>query len=115
MKYMLMFCGPTAEEEQRHERMSEEYARVYGRIGEWFQQNHGVMTSAEELFAPSSATTVRLDGGSPVVTDGPFIEAKETIGGFAVVDVPDLDAALALAKTWPGSGPVEVRPVKEQP
>jgi hypothetical protein len=47
-----------------------------------------------------------------MVTDGPFIEAKEVIGGFAVVDVADLDEALEMAKAWPG-GDVEVRPVVE--
>jgi hypothetical protein len=47
-----------------------------------------------------------------MVTDGPFIEAKEVIGGFAVVDVANLDEALELAKSWPG-GDVEVRPIVE--
>jgi hypothetical protein len=46
------------------------------------------------------------------VIDGPFIEAKESIGGFSVVEVPDRAAAIALAKTWPGHG-IELREVKE--
>jgi len=44
------------------------------------------------------------------VFDGPFIESKEQVGGFAMIEVPDLDAAIAVAKSWPG-GDVEVRPV----
>jgi hypothetical protein len=53
--------------------------------------------------------------GSPTVTDGPFMEAKEAIGGFAVVDLPDVDEALRLAKAWPARGSVEVRPFMEAP
>ena len=52
-----------------------------------------------------------------VVVDGPFNEAKEVIGGFTIIDVPDLDAAIALTKTWPCStcpgSPVEIRPMVE--
>ena len=65
----------------------------------------------DELQAPSTATTVKFVDGKPVVTDGPFIEAKETIGGYAVVDVADLDTALDMAKAWPPGGMVEVRPI----
>jgi hypothetical protein len=46
-----------------------------------------------------------------VVTDGPFLEGKEQIGGYAEVQVADLDEALEMAKTWPGRGTVEIRPV----
>lgn len=46
-----------------------------------------------------------------IVTDGPFVESKETIGGFAMVEVADIGAAVALAKTWPTGGTVEVREV----
>lgn len=60
----------------------------------------------------STATVVdrRGDGASPTVTDGPFAEAKEVLGGFYLIGAPDLDTALALAKVCP-SGVVEVRPV----
>ena len=46
-----------------------------------------------------------------MVTDGPFIEAKEQIGGYAAIEVADLDEALRMARTWPGRGAVEIRPV----
>ena len=49
--------------------------------------------------------------GPPVVTDGPFLEGKEQIGGYAEIDVADLDEALRMATTWPGRGTVEIRPV----
>ncbi len=64
-----------------------------------------------EALAPSAtATTVRKGGGSPVVTDGPFAETKEALGGFYLVECADLDQALSFAGTLPGTT-VEVRPV----
>lgn len=86
---------------------------MYGRIYEWFGANAAVITdSGAELLGPETATTVRSGG---VVVDGPFSEAKEVIGGFSVIDVADLDAAIALARTWPAlAAPgvsVEVRPM----
>jgi hypothetical protein len=53
----------------------------------------------------------RIGRAEPVVTDGPFIEAKEQIGGYASIEVEDLDEALRMAKSWPGRGSVEIRPV----
>jgi hypothetical protein len=65
----------------------------------------------ERLQPSSRATTVRLDGGAASIVDGPFAETKETIGGYAIVEVPDLDAALEMAKSWPASPAVEIRPI----
>ena len=66
----------------------------------------------EELQPRHTATTVRFGPDhSAVITDGPFVESKEMVGGWAIVDVADLDEALALAKSWPGRDGVEVRPV----
>jgi hypothetical protein len=66
------------------------------------------------LERSSSATTIRnsFDGGDPITTDGPFIETKEAIGGFYIIEAADLDQALALARQCP-SGIVEVRPVMD--
>lgn len=75
----------------------------------------GVMVYGCGLHAPSSATVVRQKGGEILLTDGPFIEAKEHLGGFWIIKAPDLDAALAWAKkaTVACAGPVEVRPIQE--
>jgi hypothetical protein len=55
---------------------------------------------------------VRWQEGKPVVIDGPYVETKETIGGYGIIEVPDLDAAIEIAKTWPARGhAVEIRPV----
>ena len=65
------------------------------------------------LQATSTATTVRVRGGKALITDGPFAETKEQLGGFFLVDAPDLDEAIAMAARIPGarSGSVEVRPI----
>ena len=62
-----------------------------------------------------TATTVSWDDGRPIVTDGPFLESKESIGGYGVFEVADLDAAIEIAKGWPAPGhKVEIRPVVER-
>ena len=73
----------------------------------------GVMTAAGGLMPPHTATTLRARGGEVVVEDGPFADTKEQLGGFFVVDVADLDAALAWARRCPAadSASVEVRPL----
>ena len=68
------------------------------------------IVSGEGLAGSATSTTVRQSDGGPVLTDGPFIETKEALGGYYVVDCTDLDQALALARTLPGEV-VEVRPV----
>ena len=88
--------------------------RDYPAIGRWFGElaQRGVLHGGAELQAARTATTVSWEAGRPVLTDGPFVEAKETIGGFGVVEVPDLDAAIEIAQTWPARGHrVEIRPI----
>lgn len=71
----------------------------------------GSSVVAGEALAPTkTATSVRQTAEGAVVTDGPFVETKEAVGGFYLIDCPDLDAALALARTLPAEG-VEVRPI----
>jgi len=71
--------------------------------------------AAEPLKTTDTATTVRIRDGETLVTDGPFAEIKEHLGGFYLIDVPDLDAALRVAARFPAAaaGCVEVRPVLE--
>jgi hypothetical protein len=66
--------------------------------------------SGEALAPQATSTTVRTGGASPLVTDGPFAETKEALGGYYVVDCSDLDQALAFARSLPADT-VEVRPV----
>jgi hypothetical protein len=68
------------------------------------------------LEQPENATTVRVEGGQTLTTDGPFVAIKEAIGGYLFFDADDLDAAIALAAKIPAArmgGAVEVRPIKE--
>ena len=84
----------------------------------WFEYTQalmeaGVHLGGEALQPTDTATTVRERDGQRLVTDGPFAETKEILGGFYLIDVPDLDAALDWAAKIPsvGRGSVEVRPV----
>lgn len=76
-------------------------------------KDSGALVGAEQLQETETATTVRLRGGERLLTDGPFIETKEHLLGFYLVDVPDLDTALDWAARMPliRFGTVEVRPV----
>ncbi|MEV1329859.1 YciI family protein [Micromonospora costi] len=77
----------------------------------------GIVVSGHSLADLTTATTVRVDAtGERAVTDGPFAETREVLGGYYVIDVPNLDVALDWAARCPGSrgnGAVEVRPVAE--
>ena len=75
------------------------------------------IVSGEQLQPIETATTVRVQNGQTLLTDGPFVDAKEHVGGFIVVEVEDLDAALAIAARIPAArmgGAVEVRPLVER-
>jgi hypothetical protein len=70
----------------------------------------------EALQPIATATTIRLANGRPLVADGPFAETKEQLGGYYMIDAPDLDAAIAWASKMPnlpGGGSVEIRPIME--
>ena len=76
-------------------------------------QKAGVMVGGDRLRPTSSATTVRIADGKTQVLDGPYAETKEQLGGYYIIDVPDLDAAISWAARCPGAshGAVEVRPI----
>jgi hypothetical protein len=74
----------------------------------------GVLLGAEQLAGTDTATSVRVRGGERLLTDGPFLETKEHLAGFFLIDVPDLDTALDWAARMPNaaSGTTEVRAVR---
>jgi hypothetical protein len=78
-------------------------------------QKSGAWVFGGGLFPPETSTVVRTDNGNVVTTDGPFAESKEHLGGFWIVQVADLDAALKLAELGSRAcrGPVEVRPFQD--
>jgi hypothetical protein len=73
----------------------------------------GIYRAGDPLAPSASSTTVRVQGGRRLTTDGPFAETKEVLGGYYIVDCPDLDTALEAAARCPGAayGSVEVRPI----
>src|SRR5947208_5164825 len=77
----------------------------------------GQYVAASPLQPTATATSVRVRGGKRVVTDGPFAETREQLGGYYLVDARDLDEAIAIAARIPGArmGTIEVRPVMEIP
>jgi hypothetical protein len=91
-----------------------EQQKVYADIFKWFETNGDKITDGgAELQPTRTATTIRKRNGKAAVVDGPFIEAKESVGGFAILELPDKAAAVAVAKTWPGYG-IEIRPIVEE-
>lgn len=111
MKYVLLF-GETREFARAMD--SSERQALMAPVMKWFEKHGSKMRGGHQLQPDRTATTVRFDNGKPVIVDGPFIEGKETIGGYAEIEVKDLDEALAIAKEWPTGGPVEVRPIIER-
>jgi len=113
VKYVIMF---TTTPELDAAVPPEHFEEVYRRTYDWFGTHREAMTeSGAQLKPVTTATTVAHGGDAPVVADGPFSEAREAIGGFQVIDVPDLDAAIAIVKTWPllelPGVAVEIRPI----
>ena len=82
-----------------------------------YAEAQGANPTGEPLQSTSTATTVRVRDGETLTTDGPFAETKEVLGGYYILECPDLDAALALAGKIPSVtyGSVEVRPLMEIP
>ena len=110
MKYMLLiFSGDSTGE---YERLSEEQQNAI--LGEYMaiSQEAGAV-GGEQLQPSDTATTVRVEDGRTLTTDGPFAETKELIGGLFLLDLPDLDEAIRLAARIPAArhGSIEIRPV----
>ena len=111
MKYALLIYDNPAErpaDEVAAERLNAQYAALTQTI-----IDAGEMVGGERLARADVATSVRIRAGQVSVTDGPFAETKEHLGGFYLIDVPDLDRALAVAAEIPAAktGVIEIRPV----
>ena len=112
MKYVLMFVDTEQFAADLATMGEGERERAYARVQAWFADHAGKLRGGSKLQAPETATTVRLEGGEPVITDGPFVEGKEVVSGYAEIDVADLDEALRMVKDWPGCPVVEIRPLE---
>jgi hypothetical protein len=112
MKYVLLFVDTEQFDNDLRAMGPAERDRAYQRVHQWFADNAHVIRGGRKLQSPDTATTVRLDGREPVITDGPFVEGKEVVSGYAEIEVDDLDEAMRIVKTWPGCPVVEIRPVE---
>jgi hypothetical protein len=114
-QYLLSVHGVEGQEPPPAEQREEIFAAVD--IFNQEVQEAGAWVFAGGLEPPETATVVRVDSGEAVLTDGPFAESKEHIGGFWIVDVADLDAALKWAEAGARAcrNPVEVRPFQAIP
>ena len=115
MRYMLLIhqgTTPTPNSEAWNSLSEEEQTAVYAAY-KALNETPG-FTSGEHMQPPETATTVRVQDGTTLVTDGPFVGIKEALGGYCFFEADDLDAAIALAARIPAAsmgGAIEVRPI----
>ena len=109
-QYMLLIYSPSDARPSPEEAQAE--------MPKWIEytnalQKSGALVAGDALESVETATTVRVRDGETLISDGPFAETKEALGGYYLIDVPDLDAALEWAAKVPnvGYGSIEVRPV----
>lgn len=110
MKYLILmaqdekvWAGLSSAEQQS-------YLKAHKAFGEALRQRSAEL-AGEALAGSTNATTMRHHAGATVLTDGPYSEAVEQLGGFYLIDVPDLDEAIALCELLPHAYSVEIRPV----
>ena len=112
MKYMLLIFGNEAAQQSATKEQTAQMMAAYGAYSQALVQA-GVMVGGDRLQPVASATTVRVTGGKTEVLNGPYAETREQLGGYYIIDVADLDAALSWAARCPGAshGALEVRPL----
>jgi len=118
MKYMLLIhqgSAPTPYDQEAWGRLSEDEQQAVYAGYQALNETPGVSPGLQ-LQPPETATTVRVENGSTLTTDGPFVAIKEALGGYFVFEADELDAAIEVASRVPAArmgGAVEVRPVAE--
>ena len=119
MKYALLIhqgTTPTPYDQEAWSRLSEDEQKAVYADYQAVNETPGVTPANFQLQAPETATTVRVEDGQTLTTDGPFVSVKEALGGWLVFEADDLDSAIELAARIPAArmgGAVEVRPVEE--
>ena len=118
MKYLLLIHQgdtPTPRDPEAWAQLTEDEQNAVYADYQAINQTPGV-TSGLQLAEPDTATTVRVENGETLTTDGPFVAVKEALGGYLVYEADDLDAAIELAARIPAArfgGAIEVRPIVE--
>jgi hypothetical protein len=115
MKFM---CLAYEEEKQLTDLSQSEWLELRSETLDYVEslRQNGHLIAAHPLRSATTASTLRVRDGNVIVTDGPFAETKEQIGGYFLLEARDFDEALALASKWPSAriGRIEVRPVDEE-
>jgi hypothetical protein len=120
MKYLLLIYGNEAATEAHLANTPPDQqaaeAKVWYEYGDWLKDK-GWYLAGEALQPTSTATSLRAQDGKPIVTDGPFAETKEQLGGYYVLDVANADEAIEAGSRCPGVtfGTIELRPIQEFP
>jgi hypothetical protein len=118
MRYLMLINqgdSPTPADPERWGALSEAEQEQIGADYQALNQTSGV-EPGPWMQPPEAATTVRVEDGRTLTTDGPFVETKEALGGFFFFEADDLDAAIELASRVPAArlgGAIEIRPLKE--
>jgi hypothetical protein len=114
MKYLLLIYGNETQMLSASKEATTQTLAAYAAYTEAVK-NAGIYVGSNRLRPTASATTVRVANGKNQVLDGPYADTKEQLGGYYMIDVPDLDAALSWASRCPAAshGTVEVRPIWE--
>jgi hypothetical protein len=114
MRYMLLIYSKESDWAALSEKERGQMFEEYGAFTEGIRKS-GHYEKGDPLEASTTATTVRVQNGKTVTTDGPFAETREQLGGYYVVKAKDLDEATAIAARIPGAkmGSIEVRPIME--
>ena len=119
MKFILLIHqgdAPTPRDPEAWATLSEDEQNAVYAAYQAINQTPGV-TPGVQMEDPATATTVRVDGGQTLTTDGPFVSVKEALGGYMLFEADDIDAAIELAARIPAArlgGAVEVRPIVER-
>ena len=118
MRYMFLIYSREHPSDRSEEELERLRAAHYTAMDE--AKSNGVFQSAEPLQATITATTVRMEGGKPLILDGPFAETKEQLAGYYILDCENLDEAISWATKIPtsckgGEGCIEIRPIADLP
>jgi hypothetical protein len=117
MKYMLLIhqgTTPTPDKPDEWARLSQDEQKAVFTAYQALNETPGVTPADVQMQPPETATTVRVQGGETLTTDGPFVELKEALGGYLFYEADDLDAAIELASRIPAAsmgGAIEIRPL----
>jgi hypothetical protein len=116
MKYVMLIVDEAGYWETLPE---DKRAEAFDRIGQWWGElsQKGTIVGGHQLQPANTATTVKVHGGKAEVSDGPIFVSdgrfKEALGGYGILDVANLDEAIAVVKSWPGDARLELRAIVE--